>query len=191
MKRQIPGRHRKSRNADHDLEGSFLVRVGYFNYSWHPQKPCCLVRFVALEPQEFCSRHISGHLDCTPKALRRLNWFLHDFGYDVDLLGRDEVDEKAVIGLKGVVRTSQKTLAERSVLNLDGLSHEDEWVAGTAISQAEPGQFTSDSRIPFPQNGGVRCSHPGPCPNYQELIVTNLVRRPGASALDRLDELLD
>jgi hypothetical protein len=86
-----------------------------------------LIRFVVLEPEEFRSRHISGRLYCTPKALWRLNWFLRDFGYDTDLLGRDEVDERALVGLKGVIRTSRKTLAGRSFLNVDGFAPSAEW----------------------------------------------------------------
>ena len=109
MKRQIQGLHNETRNAEDFLEGLFLVRVDHVNYRWHPQKPCYLIRFVVLEPQEFRSRHISGRLYCTPKALWRLNWFLRDFGYDTDLLGRDEVDERALVGLEGIIRTSRKT----------------------------------------------------------------------------------
>ena len=30
-----------------------------------------------------------------PKALWKLDWFLRDFGYDTELLGRDEVDESS------------------------------------------------------------------------------------------------
>jgi len=126
MKRQIPGLHTES-NADDFLEGLFLVRVNHVNYKWHPQKPCYVIRFVVLEPEEFRSRHISGRLYCTPKALWRLNWFLRDFGYDTDLLGRDEVDERTLVGLKGVVRTSQKRLAGRSFQNLDGFAPTAEW----------------------------------------------------------------
>jgi hypothetical protein len=127
MKRQIPGLHNESKNAEDYLEGLFLVRVDHVNYRWHPQKPCYLIRFVVFEPEEFRSRHISGRLYCTPKALWRLNWFLRDFGYDADLLGRDEVDERALIGLKGIVRTSQKRLAGRTFLNLDGFAPASEW----------------------------------------------------------------
>jgi len=127
MKRHIPGLNTESKNAEDFLEGLFLVRVDHVNYRWHPQKPCFLLRFVVLGPEEFSSRHISGRLYCTPKALWRLNWFLRDFGYDTDLLGRDEVDEKALVGLKGVVRTSRKTLAGRSFLNLDGFAPSAEW----------------------------------------------------------------
>jgi len=127
MKRHIPGLNTESTNADDFLEGMFLVCVDHANYRWHPQKPCFLIRFAVIEPEEFRSRRISGRLYCTPKALWRLNWFLRDFGYDTDLLGRDEVDEKALVGLKGVIRTSRKTLAGRSFLNLDGFAPSTEW----------------------------------------------------------------
>ena len=129
MKRHIPGLHTESKNAEDYLEGVFLVRVDHVNYRWHPQKPCFLIRFAVLEPEGLRSRCISGRLYCTPKALWRLNWFLRDFGYDTDLLGRDEVDERALVGLNGVVRTSRKTLIGRSFLNLDGFAPASEWAS--------------------------------------------------------------
>jgi len=55
-------------------------------------------------------RKISSRLYATMKALWRLNWFLRDFAYDRDLLGRDEVDEKALLGLTGVLRPRRKSL---------------------------------------------------------------------------------
>src|ERR1700722_20130091 len=61
----------------------------------------------------------------------------------------------------------------------------------TTIGQVESGQFSSHSGIRFPQNGCVSCSHLGLCLNNQQLIETSLVRRPGASDLDWLDELTD
>ncbi|HXX19635.1 MAG TPA: hypothetical protein VEJ46_09550 [Candidatus Acidoferrum sp.] len=127
MKRQIPGLHRESRNAQDFLEGTFLVRVDHANYRWHPQKPFFSIRFAVLEPKQLSSRSISGRIYCTPKALWRLNWFLRDFACDPDLLGRDEVDEKALLGLTGIIRTSRRTLAGRSFLNLDGFAPETEW----------------------------------------------------------------
>ncbi len=48
-------------------------------------------------------------------------------GYDPDLLGRDEVDEKALLGLRGVVRVSHTTLNGRSFLNLEGFAPGGEW----------------------------------------------------------------
>jgi hypothetical protein len=129
MKRQIPGLHRESRNPDDVLEGMFLVRVERANYVWDRQKPFFSLRFVVLEPQPFSSRSIHGRLYCTPKALWRLNWFLRDFAYDTDLPGGDEVDEKALLGLTGIIRTSHRTLAGCSFLNLDGFAPSGEWEA--------------------------------------------------------------
>jgi len=127
MKRQIPGLHRETKNPDDFLEGLFLVRVDQAHYNWHREKPFFSIRFGVLEPKQHFSRSITGRIYCTPKALWRLNWFLRDFTYDADLLGRDEVDEKALLGLRGVIRTSRRTLAGRSFLNLDGFAPTAEW----------------------------------------------------------------
>jgi len=59
------------------------------------------------------------------------------------------------------------------------------------IDQLESGHFSSHSGIRFPQNGCVSCPHLGLCLDNQQLIETNLIRRPGASDLDWLDELVD
>ncbi len=127
MKRHIPGLHREAQNGDNTLEGIFLVRVERAFYRWHPQKPFFALRFGILEPKEHAGQTISGRLYCTPKALWKLSWFLRDFGYDTELLGRDEVDEKALLGLRGVIRTSRTTLNGRSFLNLDGFAPAGEW----------------------------------------------------------------
>jgi PD-(D/E)XK nuclease superfamily len=59
----------------------------------------------------------------------------------------------------------------------------------TTIGQVESGQFPGHSGIRFPQNGCVSCPHLGLCLNDQQRIDVNLIRRPGASDLDWLDEL--
>jgi hypothetical protein len=61
----------------------------------------------------------------------------------------------------------------------------------STVGQIESGQFPSHSGIRFPQNGCVSCSHLGLCLDSQELIAANLIRKPGASTLDWLDELVD
>jgi len=127
MKRHIPGLHREAQNGDDVLEGIFLVRVERAFYRWHPQKPFFALRLAILEPKEHAGQIISGRLYCTQKALWKLSWFLRDFGYDTELLGRDEVDEKALLGLRGVVRTSRTTLNGRSFVNLDGFAPAGEW----------------------------------------------------------------
>ena len=61
----------------------------------------------------------------------------------------------------------------------------------TTVAQIEAGQFPPHSGIRFPQNGCMSCPHLGLCLGNQELITTNLIRKPGASDLDWLDELVD
>ena len=127
MKRHFPGLHAEPNRIDDSLEGVFLVRVDRPYYRWHPQKPVFVLSFAILEPKELAAHKISGRLYCTQKSLWKLNWFLRDFGYDPDLLGRDEVDEKALLGLIGVLRTSRKSLAGRMFINLDAFAPSSEW----------------------------------------------------------------
>jgi len=127
MRRQFPGLHAEAIRADDVLEGVFLVRVDRSYYRWHPQKPFFVLTFAILEPKEFKARKISGRLYCTHKSLWKMNWFLRDFGYDADLLGRDEVEEKALLGLTGILRTTCKRLAGRVFLNLEAFAPSTEW----------------------------------------------------------------
>ena len=127
MKRHIPGLHGEQRESDDTLEGVFLVRVDRAFYRWHPQRPFYVLRFAVLEPREHQSRSLTGRLYCSPKALWKLRWFLRDFGYDPDLMGREEVDEKALLGLRGIVRISHTTLNGRCFLNLGGFAPASEW----------------------------------------------------------------
>jgi len=102
MTRHIPGLHRENKNGSDDLEGVFLVRVERAFYRWHPTRPFYLLRFSILEPKEHRGHSLTGRIYCTPKALWRLSWFLRDFNYNNDLLGRDELDEKALLSLQGI-----------------------------------------------------------------------------------------
>ena len=61
----------------------------------------------------------------------------------------------------------------------------------TTINQIESGQFPSHSGIRFPMNGCTSCAHLGLCLKNQQLIDSALIRRPGASDLDWLDQLAD
>ena len=61
----------------------------------------------------------------------------------------------------------------------------------TTANQIEAGHFNSHSGIRFPQNGCVSCSHLGLCLNNEQLVEAKLIRKPGASDLDWLDELVD
>jgi len=129
MKRQIPDLHLNKNEVDGKLEGLFLVRVERARYRWHPRKPFVEIRFAVLEPKPFETRSFSGRLYCTERALWRLNWFLRDFGYDAQLLKDDQVDEKALFNLRGVVRTSYTTLNGHSYQNLDAFASEADWEA--------------------------------------------------------------
>ena len=127
MKRHVPGLHSVQQQRESPLAGSFLVRVAKVSYRYHPQKPFLVVQFAVLEPKAHESRTFSGRLYCTPKALWKLNWFLRDFGYDPDLLRQDQVDEKALLNLRGIVRTSLVSVNGRSFQNLEAFAAAGEW----------------------------------------------------------------
>jgi hypothetical protein len=61
----------------------------------------------------------------------------------------------------------------------------------TTVGHIEAGEFLPHSGIRFPQNGCISCPQLGLCLGNQELVESKLVRRPGASDLDWLDELVD
>jgi hypothetical protein len=127
MRRRIPGLHQQAQNGDDILEGIFLVRVERASYRYHPKKPFFVLNFSILQPEEYAGRAFSGRLYCTPKALWKLSWFLRDFGYDTELLGQDEVDEKALVGLRGIVKVSRALVNGRYFVNLDAFSPAAEW----------------------------------------------------------------
>src|SRR2546430_17562417 len=67
---------------------------------------------------------------------RKLNGFLRDFGYDTQLLKDDQVDEKGLRNLRGVVRTSYTTLNGRCYQNLDAFAPAADWEALECTSLA-------------------------------------------------------
>ena len=127
MTRHIPGLHREGSNGSDVLEGVFLARVDRAFYRWHPTRPFYLLRFAVLEPKQHRGHSLTGRIYCTPKALWRLSWFLRDFAYNNDLLGRDELDEKALLGLQGIVRVSHTVLNGHCFLNFDGFAPAADW----------------------------------------------------------------
>ena len=128
MKRQISGLHAADRcAADQIPEGVFLVRVKRVNFRRQAQKPYYTLTLAVLEPERFSGHILSGRVYCNPKALWKLNWFLRDFGYDTELLGRDEVEETQLLGLKGIVKISYIIFNGTSLLRLDGFAPADRW----------------------------------------------------------------
>ena len=127
MKRQIPGIGATARQKGDVPDGVYLVRVDRAQYRWHANKPFYLLRLSVLDPPELHGHMISGRLYCTAKAIWKLGWFLRDFVYDPDLFGRDEVDEKVLTGLCGVVQISHTTVNGLSLTNLDGFAPASQW----------------------------------------------------------------
>jgi hypothetical protein len=128
VRRQIAGLHAADRcAADQIPDGLFLARVQKVQFRRQALKPYYALALAILEPSRFCDYVISSRLYCNPRALWKFNWFLHDFGYDVELLGRDEVDETQLIGLTGVVKVSHVIVNGSSMLRLDGFATAGRW----------------------------------------------------------------
>jgi len=126
MKRRFPGLHQAAQPAEVP-DGLYLVRVHRAQYRWHAQKPFYAVQFAVLEPKQFAGSLIPGRIYCTDKALWKLSWFLRDFGYDAELLGHDELEEKRMGGLSGVVKITHTTVNGTSVLIFDGFAPAARW----------------------------------------------------------------
>jgi 5S rRNA maturation endonuclease (ribonuclease M5) len=69
----------------------------------------------------------------------KLNWFLRDFGYDAELLGKNEIDDKALIDLWGVVKVSEVRMHGISVLNFDGFAPAAQWEEVSVFADSDPG----------------------------------------------------
>ncbi len=137
MRRRIQGLHEADQSApDKVRDGLLLVRVDRAQHRWDARKPFYLLRFSILEPKELSGHSVSARLYCTPKALWKLTWFLRDFGYDTELLGRDEIDEKRLVGLCGVVKISHVVVNGASLLNLDGFAPASQWEELASASPA-------------------------------------------------------
>ncbi|MGA7402556.1 MAG: hypothetical protein WBW38_21230 [Candidatus Sulfotelmatobacter sp.] len=128
MKRQITGLHSADRcAADRIPDGVFLVRVQRAKFQRQGQKPYYALTLAVLEPCRFAGHEFSSRLYCSPRALWKMNWFLRDFGYDTELLGRDELDDSQMVGLKGVVKISHIVLNGTSLIRLDGFAPAGRW----------------------------------------------------------------
>jgi hypothetical protein len=127
LKRLIQGLHDADSSAPQIRDGLLLVRVERVNYQRHSRKPFYLLRFSVQEPKDLSGHSIVGRLYCTPRALWKLNWFLRDFGYDSELLRRDEIDEKSLTGLRGILKVSYAAVNGTSLLNLDSFAPASQW----------------------------------------------------------------
>ncbi len=137
MKRRFPGLHQAAQPAEVP-DGVYLVRVHRAQYRWHAQKPFYATQFTVLEPKPFAGSLISGRIYCSEKALWKLSWFLRDFGYDAELLGHDELEEKRLVGLSGMVKITHTTVNGTSLLNFDSFAPAARWgeLSGSATTES-------------------------------------------------------
>ena len=137
MRRRIQGLHEADHSAASQVrDGLLLVRVERAQHRWDSRKPFYLLRFSILGPKELTGHSFAGRLYCTPRALWRLTWFLRDFGYDTELLGQDEIDDKNLVGLRGVIKVSHVVVNGTSLLNLDGFAPASQWEQLSSVSPA-------------------------------------------------------
>jgi len=136
MRREIPDLHLETEEAE-GLEGVFLVRIEQAQHRFERRKPFYVLSFRVIQPQEFFDRKLVARLYSTPRALWKLRWFLRDFAYDTELLERDVIDEKALPGLRGVVKVFYSNVHGRLFLNLDGFAPATAWeeLSATALEQ--------------------------------------------------------
>jgi hypothetical protein len=147
MKRHVPGLADTARDSDSVVpDGVFLVRLDGAQHCWQAQKRFYLLRLSILEPKSLAGRSIAGRLYCTPKAMWKLGWFLRDFLYDPELLSQDEVDERALRGLIGVVRISHTVVKGVSLVNFDGFAPASQWEELSIVVRAAPASQAGGSR---------------------------------------------
>ena len=127
MRRKIQGLAHASQQPPDVPDGVYLVRVEAVRFERERTKPSYRLRFSVVAPRESAGQSITGRLWCTPRALWKLSWFLRDFGYDQDLLGHDEIDDKRLVGLSGVVKVSHVTVNGRRFTSLDAFAPAEAW----------------------------------------------------------------
>jgi hypothetical protein len=117
--------------------GLFLTRVEHAQYRWNAQKPFYAVVFSVLEPKLLKGYRLSGRLCTTAKALWKLNWFLRDFGYDTELLSRGEINDRALVGLEGVVKVSYAIVKGMFYLNFEAFAPAEKWQELSPVAAAD------------------------------------------------------
>ena len=114
------------------------MRVDQAKYRWQARKPYYQIRFIVLKPKHLAGCVITGRLYCSPRAMWKLSWFLRDFGYDSELLGKNEIDDQALFGLQGIVKISYALVHGLSVLNLDGFAPATRWSELSPVAETDP-----------------------------------------------------
>jgi hypothetical protein len=128
MNRKVPGLAATAHDSRPKVpDGIYLVRVDGAQFRWHSRKPFYVLRLSVIEPRTLAGQPMVGRLYCTQKAMWKLGWFLRDFLYDPELLAHEQVDERALRGLRGVVKISHVVINGISLINLDGFAPASQW----------------------------------------------------------------
>jgi hypothetical protein len=109
------------------VEGLYKARVVKFEPAGHAAKPCRTATFSILEPDSYSGRYVKTRLYCHDRALWKLRWFLSDFGYDAELMAAEELDDRRVVGLEGVIRLSFWGLNGNRRLDVQGFAKLERW----------------------------------------------------------------
>ena len=149
MKRHVPGLAETARDSRTEIpDGIFLVRVDGAQFRWHASKPFYVLRLSVVEPRALAGKSIVGRLYCTQKAMWKLGWFLRDILYDPELLAHEQVDEKALSGLRGVVKISHTVINGISLINLGGFAPASQWeeLSSAPVSSASRSDTSEATR---------------------------------------------
>ena len=126
MRRQLQGLSRSTTTGDIP-DGLYLVRVQKGSYRWHKHKPFYELSFYVLRPERLAGAAITARLYCSPKTLWKFAWFLRDFRYNQELLEKDEIDTKAIVGLEGIVQIANEIASGRTEVCLQGFAPATDW----------------------------------------------------------------
>ena len=109
------------------VEGVYRARVVRFEPAGHAPHPCRAATFLILEPPPYAGRHIRTRLYCHDRALWKLRWFLSDFRYDPELMAAEELDDRRVVGLEGLIRLAYWGADGHKRLDVQGFAPSERW----------------------------------------------------------------
>ena len=109
------------------VEGVYRARVVRFEPAGHAPKPCRAATFLILEPSAYAGRHVRTRLYCHERSLWKLHWFLSDFRYDPELMAAEELDDRRVVGLEGVIRLAYWGSDGHRRLDVQGFAPSERW----------------------------------------------------------------
>ena len=109
------------------VEGVYRARVVRFEPAGHAPHPCRAATFLILDPRGYAGRHVRTRLYCHDRALWKLRWFLNDFKYDAELLAADELVDRRVVGLEGIIRLAYWGSDGHRRLDVQGFAANERW----------------------------------------------------------------